>query len=274
MTVDPAEDPRIDPRIKAMLALMPSFQAPDVPDRAALLERSNTPEGMAAAEMYRSMMAICDTEENAPTNGLRIHLETVTSQPDGNSITLRVLRPDTDAVLPCIYYIHGGGMASLSCFDGNYSGWGKLLAAKGVVVVMVEFRNAVTPSSLPEVAPFPAGLNDCVSGLRWVVANTSSLGVDPARIVVAGESGGGNLTLATGMKLSKDGDIGTISGLYAFCPYIAGQWPTPECPSSTENNGIFLSLHNNNGRMGYGIEAFDRRDPLAWPSFATEDDVR
>ncbi|MEY3617961.1 MAG: hypothetical protein RL726_659 [Actinomycetota bacterium] len=274
MTVNPAEDPRIDPRIKALLALMPSFQAPDVSNREELLERSNTPEGMASAEMYRSMMAICDTEENAPTEGLRIHNETVTSQPDGNSITLRVLRPDTDEVLPCVYYIHGGGMASLSCFDGNYSGWGKLLAAKGVVVVMVEFRNAVTPSSLPEVGPFPAGLNDCVSGVRWVVANTTALGVDPRRIVVAGESGGGNLTLATGMKLLKDGDIGTISGLYAFCPYIAGQWPTPECPSSTENNGIFLNLHNNNGRMGYGLDAFDRRDPLAWPSFATEDDVR
>lgn len=274
MTVNPAEDPRIDPRIKMLLAMMPSFQAPDVPDRETLLERSNTPEGMASAEMYRSVMAVCDSEENAPTKGLRIHVETVTSQPDGNSITLRVLRPDTDAVLPCIYYIHGGGMASLSCFDGNYSGWGKLLAAKGVVVVMVDFRNAVSPSSLPDVAPFPAGLNDCVSGLRWVVANASSLGVDARRIVVAGESGGGNLTLATGMKLLKDGDIGIISGLYAFCPYIAGQWPTPECPSSTENNGIFLNLHNNNGRIGYGIDAFDRRDPLAWPSFATEDDVR
>jgi len=274
MTVNPAEDPRIDPRIKMLLTMMPSFQAPDVPDRETLLERSNTPEGMASAEMYRSVMAVCDSEENAPTKGLRIHVETVTSQPDGNSITLRVLRPDTDAVLPCIYYIHGGGMASLSCFDGNYSGWGKLLAAKGVVVVMVDFRNAVSPSSLPDVAPFPAGLNDCVSGLRWVVANASSLGVDARRIVVAGESGGGNLTLATGMKLLKDGDIGIISGLYAFCPYIAGQWPTPECPSSTENNGIFLNLHNNNGRIGYGIDAFDRRDPLAWPSFATEDDVR
>ncbi|MFZ9540836.1 MAG: alpha/beta hydrolase [Ilumatobacteraceae bacterium] len=274
MTVNPAEDPRIDPRIKMLLAMMPSFEAPDVPDRQTLLERSNTPEGLASAEMYRSVMAVCDSEENAPTKGLRIHVETVTSQPDGNSITLRVLRPDTDAVLPCIYYIHGGGMASLSCFDGNYSGWGKLLAAKGVVVVMVDFRNAVSPSSLPDVAPFPAGLNDCVSGLRWVVANASSLGVDARRIVVAGESGGGNLTLATGMKLLKDGDIGIISGLYAFCPYIAGQWPTPECPSSTENNGIFLNLHNNNGRIGYGIDAFDRRDPLAWPSFATEDDVR
>lgn len=274
MTANAATDPRIDPRIKALLAMMPSFESPNVPDRATLLEQTNTPEGQASAEMYRSMMAICDTEENAPTAGLRIHTESVTSQPDGNSITLRVIRPDNNDVLPCVYYIHGGGMASLSCFDGNYSAWGKLLAARGVVVVMVDFRNAVSPSSLPEVAPFPAGLNDCVSGARWVVANAAKIGADPRRIVIAGESGGGNLTLATGMKMAKDGDIGSISGLYAFCPYIAGQWPTPECPSSTENNGIFLNLHNNIGRVGYGIEAFDRRDPLAWPSFATEDDVR
>lgn len=274
MTANAATDPRIDPRIKTLLAMMPSFESPNVPDRATLLEQTNTPEGQASAEMYRSMMAICDTEENAPTAGLRIHTESVTSQPDGNSITLRVIRPDNNDVLPCVYYIHGGGMASLSCFDGNYSAWGKLLAARGVVVVMVDFRNAVSPSSLPEVAPFPAGLNDCVSGARWVVANAAKIGADPRRIVIAGESGGGNLTLATGMKMAKDGDIGSISGLYAFCPYIAGQWPTPECPSSTENNGIFLNLHNNIGRVGYGIEAFDRRDPLAWPSFATEDDVR
>ena len=57
------------------------------------------------------------------------------------------------------------------------------------------------PSSAPEVAPFPAGLNDCVSGLKWVHANAARLDIDPARIVVAGESGGGNLTLATGLKL-------------------------------------------------------------------------
>ena len=44
--------------------------------------------------------------------------------------------------LACVYYIHGGGMASLSCFDGIYRGWGKIIAANGVAVVMVDFRNA------------------------------------------------------------------------------------------------------------------------------------
>jgi acetyl esterase/lipase len=164
-------------------------------------------------------------------------------------------------------------MASLSCYDGMYRGWGKIIAANGVAVVMVDFRNCLVASSVPEVAPFPAGLNDCVSGLKWVVANAGQLKIDPARIIVAGESGGGNLTLATGLKLRQHGDLGLIHGLYALCPYIRGEWPTPESPSSTENNGILLELHNNRGAVGYGIEAFTERNPLAWPSFATAQDV-
>jgi acetyl esterase/lipase len=92
--------------------------------------------------------------------------------------------------------------------------------------------------------------------------------------VVAGESGGGNLTLATGLKLLKDGDIGLIKGLYALCPYIAGEWPAPNSPSSVDNNGILLELHNNRGAMAYGIAEFEKKNPLAWPGFATIDDVK
>ena len=76
------------------------------------------------------------------------------------------------------------------------------------------------------------------------------------------------------MQLLRDGDIGLVKGLYAMCPYIAGQWPLPQYPSSSENNGIFLDLHNNRGAMAYGIEAFESRNPLAWPSFAAVEDVK
>jgi acetyl esterase/lipase len=41
-----------------------------------------------------------------------------------------------------------------------------------------------------------------------------------------------------------------------------------------EYNGILVELHNNRGSMGSGIEAYDDKNPLAWPSFATVDDVR
>ena len=274
MAYDIAGDVRLDPRIKAILAAVPAMAAKDADSREAMLAEVNTPQALAAAEEFRQMVEMCDTEELAPSKGLHIHTEHIASAPDGNTINLQVIRPETDDTVACVYYIHGGGMMSLSCYDGMYRAWGKLIAANGVAVVMVDFRNALSPSSVPEVAPFPAGLNDCVSGLHWVVDHAAELNIDPARIVVAGESGGGNLTLATALKLERDGDLALVKGLYALCPYIAGRWPLPENPSSTENNGILLDLHNNRGAMAYGIEELEAENPLAWPSFATVDDLR
>ena len=270
-----SDDPRIDPRIKAVFAAMPEMTNPgDAENREQLLAEANSEQAKAAAKGMEAFMATCDTEVVASSAGLRTETLSFESQPDGNTIKVQYIRPDNDETIPCVYYIHGGGMQSLSCFYGNYRAWGRIIAMQGVAVAMVDFRNALTPSSAPEVAPFPAGLNDCVSGLRWVVSNAVELGVDLSRIIVAGESGGGNLTLATGLKLLRDGDIGLVKGLYALCPYIAGIWPLPENPSSTENNGILLDLHNNRGSMAYGIEELDNRNPLAWPGFASEDDVR
>src|SRR5580700_7763544 len=251
MPYDVAADIRLDPRIKALLAQIGTEPSSDVDSRETLLAEANSEAARQGAELFRGFMDMCDTEQAAPSAGLRVHTEKVISQPDGNTINLQVIRPDNDETVACVYYIHGGGMAALSCYDGMYRGWGKIIAANGVAVVMVDFRNSLVPSSVPEVAPFPAGLSDCVSGLKWVVANAGHLNIDPARVIVAGESGGGNLTLATGLKLKQDGELALINGLYALCPYIAGQWPTPECPSAIENNGILLDLHDNRGAIGY-----------------------
>lgn len=273
MSYDLESDPRIDPRIKAMLSMLPDAEAVDTESREQLLAEAASPEGVAENEMVESFMDMGGNEEVAPSVGLRFTTEDIVSSPDGNTIKLQIIRPDNDKTLACVYYIHGGGMASLSSFLGNYRAWGRIIASKGVVVVMVEFRNSLVPSAVPEVAPYPAGLNDCVSGLKWTVANASKHGIDPSRIVISGESGGGNLTLATGLKLKREGDLGLVKGLYALCPYIAGSWPDARYPSSVENNGILLNLHSNHGAMAYGIEAFKNSDPLAWPGFATKDDV-
>ena len=240
-------DRRLDPRLERFLSAFPNTQQGDVASRDDLLAETNTPEAVASREQITAMLDLLDDENIAPKAGLDVATVEITSEPDGNPIKLQVIRPEGDAPLPCVYYIHGGGMASMSCFDGMYRSWGRIIASKGVAVVMVDFRNCVVPSSCPEVAPFPAGLNDCVSGLKWVHAHASELGIDAHRIIVAGESGGGNLTLATGLKLLRDGDLGLVRGLYALCPYIAGSWPQDRFPSSIENNGILLDLHNNRG---------------------------
>lgn len=268
-----SQDPRIDPRIKAAFGTWSQSPAPDVSSREEVLAQLNSPEGRAALAVEAEFYRASGNEIVAPSEGLTIRTETFVSSPDGNTIKILFIRPQGDEVLPCVYYTHGGGMAYLSAFDANYQAWGRIIASKGVAIAMVDFRNAMLPSSAPEVVPYPAGLNDCVAGVKWVHQNASALRIDPSRIIISGDSGGGNLALATSLKLKRDGDIGLLNGIYALCPFIAGQWPLAENPSTYENDGIFINISNNRIPHAYGIEAFRARDPLAWPSFATEADV-
>lgn len=270
---DIAADRRLDPRVKWALRNVPVTSLGDIDSRELLLEISNSPKAIALRAKMEALYDSLDTEDVASSEGLSVTTHHVVSVPDGNTIKIRFVRPDSDEPMPCVYYIHGGGMQNGTAFGAMYRVWARVLAAEGVAVAMVDFRNCVTPSSVPEVEPFPAGLNDCVSGLKWVVSRAGELGIDPRRVVVAGESGGGNLTLATGMRLLRDGDIDLVSGLYALCPYIAGRWPQDRFPSSIENEGILLNLHHNRGAVAYGIEHLEAENALAWPAFATVDDV-
>ena len=269
-----SEDRRIDPRIKAMFGAMDTVPQPTAASREELLAIMNSLEAQAGNAALLEFLASADNEDVAPSTGLDVSTVTFQSEPDGNTVNIQLIRPQSDEPLPCVYYIHGGGMMIMSCYDGNYKAWGRIIAQQGVAVAMVDFRNCVTPSSAPEVAPYPAGLNDCVSGLRWISDNAAELGIDANRIIVAGESGGGNLTLAVGLRLVRERATDLIQGLYALCPYIAGSWPREDLPSSTENNGILLDLWSNTGAMAYGIEEFENQNPLAWPGFANEEDVR
>jgi acetyl esterase len=266
-------DVRLDPRVKQALRNVPFRPLSDIDSRDRLVEISNSESALAMAAKMESLYERFDTADVAPFDGLRIETHEFVSAPDGNTVKVQFIRPDTDDVLPGVVYLHGGGMQTGSAFRSMYRMWGRVLAHQGLAVAMIDFRNCLTPSSAPEIEPFPAGLNDCVSGVRWAADNAGELGIDRSRLIVAGESGGGNLTLATGMQLLRDGDMGLVTGLYALCPYIAGTWPQERFPSSSENEGILLSLHNNRGAIAYGIEQLEAGNPLAWPSFATDADV-
>jgi len=266
-------DHQLDPRVRAFIAENPEVAGPDFDSREALLADWASPDGLWRQAQMKAFMDTGDDETVAPSAGLTITTRDVVSAPDGNVIRLQVIRPDTDETLPGVYYIHGGGMAFLSCYYGNYRAWGRLVAAQGAVVVMVDYRNSVAPSSVPELAPFPGGLFDCLSGLRWTHEHAGELGLDPARVVVTGESGGGNLTLATGMSLVRSGEVDLASGLYAFCPFIAGRWPDDRYPSSREYFDLLGDVGSNQDVVGYGVDALERGDPLAWPGFATTSDV-
>ena len=123
------QDPRIDPRIKAIFG---QFELPsalgDVADREVLLKEASSEEAVARTAMFKGFMDMVDSEDVAPSAGLEITEHRLTSQPDGNEINLRLIRPPGSDAPACVYYIHGGGMAALSCFDGNYRAWGRIIA--------------------------------------------------------------------------------------------------------------------------------------------------
>ncbi|OII15391.1 lipase [Curtobacterium sp. MCBA15_009] len=114
----------------------------------------------------------------------------------GDPITLAVIRrTGRTGPTTAVYTIHGGGMAfghHLGNLD-SYDGW---LLDHDVVLVSVDYRLA------PE-HPDPYPVEDCYAGLVWVAEHADELGVDPARIVIAGQSAGAGLAAGTAL-LARD----------------------------------------------------------------------
>lgn len=190
---------------------------------------------------------------------------------DNNEIKLYIHRPtDQKNDIPGILHIHGGGMSIMKAENINYTRWRDDLASTGLVVVGVEFRNVAGGLGNH---PFPAGLNDCSSALQWMFDNKEKLGV--SKIIISGESGGGNLTLATTLKAKKENKLNQVDGVYAQCPYISNEYhsTTNNLPSLIENDGYFLNVAD----MGIMASTYDGKDstnPLAWPLYATNDDLK
>lgn len=265
------DDPRADPRMIAAMAPLGLADPPPPPpvDADSPLETLLEHAGETEAGFEGLFPAV--NADLAPVEGVTSRVEIVRGI-DGNDITVFVHRPvSTNGPLPGVLHLHGGGMVFLEAAGPAYARWRNELAATGLVVVGVEFRNG---GGKHGAHPFPAGLNDCTSVLQWVAGNKDRLGI--SKVVVSGESGGGNLTLATTLKAKRDGRISQIDGVYAQCPYISNAYATklPELASLYENDGYFLSCD----MMAPLAKVYDpagknATNPLAWPYYATTADL-
>ncbi|HEY7061998.1 MAG TPA: alpha/beta hydrolase [Chloroflexota bacterium] len=111
---------------------------------------------------------------------------------------------------PALVYFHGGGWC-LGEPEGVDLIARKLCLLAGVVVVSVAYRLA------PE-HPYPAGLDDCAAVYRWVRgAGAMRLGADGSRVVVGGDSAGGNLAAALTLRV-RDEDGPPPSASLLLCP--------------------------------------------------------
>ena len=119
--------------------------------------------------------------EQTDTRGVRIAEDRV---PAESPVPVRIYRGGA-APAPVVIYCHAGGFA-LGNLDTDHRQCVELARGGRCTVVSVDYRLA------PE-HPFPAPLDDASAVLRWVVANARELGVDPARLAVAGSSAGATL---------------------------------------------------------------------------------
>lgn len=132
----------------------------------------------------------------------------------GGPMRLRLYVPSAAGpTSPGVLYIHGGGwvICSLDTHDGVCR---RLANASGLRVASLDYRMA------PE-HPFPAPLDDCIAAARWLHGHGRELGIDPARIALAGDSAGANLSLAALLALRDSGEplpltAALIYGAYEF----------------------------------------------------------
>ncbi len=117
----------------------------------------------------------------------------------GTAPPVSVIRPhdsSSDKSLPAIVYLHGGGW-TVGTFEIYEPLCRQIANATGSVVIWVRYR-------LSPEHPFPAAFEDTRKALRWVHENHRWLGVDPARIAIAGDSAGGNLAAAVCIAERED----------------------------------------------------------------------
>jgi acetyl esterase len=155
--------------------------------------------GMSVEEARRSARHEATVISRRPGIA-RARVEEMTIPGHAGSIATRLYVPHGlrgDAPAPLTVYFHGGGfvVGDLDTHDGACR---FLASAAGTAILSVDYRLA------PE-HPFPGAVEDAWAAFSWAAENAASLGFDPARIAVGGDSAGGNLSAVVGMLAREAG---------------------------------------------------------------------
>ena len=137
--------------------------------------------------------------------------------PDG-AVPIRIYTPRELGAdkLPVLVFFHGGGWV-IGDLDSHDNMCRYFANEADMVVVAVDYRLA------PEHR-FPAGIDDAIAAAQWVCANAGSIGGDPARIAVTGDSAGGNMAAVVAQQLK--GKIAFQLLIYPATDFSDGDYPS------------------------------------------------
>ncbi len=156
---------------------------------------------------------------------------------------IRIYKPKAKLSGVGVLWIHGGGFVSgcISMDDPTCSRYAKELNA---VVVSVEYRLA------PE-HPYPAGSDDIFEAWQWMQENAESLGVDPERILIAGQSGGGGQAAFLAQRILDSGGVQPLAQLL-FCPMLDDR--TINRPELDAEKHLLWNNKNNRAAWSWYLE--------------------
>jgi acetyl esterase len=126
---------------------------------------------------------------------------------------------------PGFVNFHGGAFI-LGDLESEHNRCLVMAAQGGAVSVGIDYRLA------PE-NPFPAGVEDCYAGLKWVAENAAELKIDPSRIAIGGGSAGGNLSAAVAM-MARDRGGPDVAFQMLFFPVLDNLCQTPSMKNGTD----------------------------------------
>lgn len=178
-----------------------------------------------------------------------------------SGVPLRVYQPGRTAggPQPGIVYFHGGGWV-MGDLDTHDTLCRHLANAAGAVVIAVGYRLA------PEHV-FPAAFDDAVAAVQYVAVHAAELGIDPARLAVAGDSAGGNLAAAVVLQ-AREGAAPAIAFQCLIYPVLDSGCDTPSYQEFAEGFGLTRAKMQFFWKSYLG--SHDGRNPLLAPWRATD----
>ena len=131
---------------------------------------------------------------------------------DEYNVPTVVIKPEKpQPPMPVLVYFHGGAFV-MEGAPSHFENAVRYAAEANCAVVFVEYRLA--PQHV-----FPAGFNDCHAALLWTIANAPDLGVDATRVVVGGDSAGGNLAAGVVQRALQEDAI-ALKGQLLLYPAV------------------------------------------------------
>lgn len=179
----------------------------------------------------------------------------------GGPLKLRLYTPKGERPFPLMVFFHGSGF--VLCTLDTHDGMCRHLAdGIGCVVVSVDYRLA------PE-HKFPAGPDDCLAATRWAADNAQALNADAGRIMVAGDSAGGNMAAVTALRVRDEGGPALCGQMLL---YPVTDYHTPGTASYEENgDGYGLTRATMEWFWDHYLnDASEAANPLASPMRAAD----